>query len=102
MITDEQASAARKTAPVVVRQVLKLSAMPLGEHRQREGRRRTRQAAMASARELKRENPQACPPGGCDPADGIEFLERITQSVILIYRALKEAGVIGSDGSRVL
>ena len=102
MISDEQAEAARKTAPIVVREVLRLSAMPLGAQREREGRRRTRQAAMASARELKKRNPDACPAGGCDPGDAIEFLERITESVILIYRALREAGVIGSDGGRVL
>lgn len=103
MISDEQAEAARLTAPVVTRHVLRAAALPLGdEHREREGRRRTRQAAMNAARELKNENPKACPPGGCDPADGIEFLERLTQAVILIYSALKQAGIIGSDGARVI
>ena len=88
MISDDQAEAARITAPVVTRHVLLAAALPLSEsNREREGRRRTRTAAMASARELKSENPKACPPGGCDPADGIEFIERLTQAVILIYSA---------------
>ena len=103
MISDDQAEAARLTAPVVTRHVLRAAALPLSEsNREREGRRRTRTAAMASARELKAEHPTACPPGGCDPADGIEFIERLTQAVILIYSALKQAGIIGSDGGRVL
>jgi|TARA_R110000803_G_C11980763_1_gene320718 hypothetical protein len=103
MISDDQAEAARITAPVVTRHVLLAAALPLSEsNREREGRRRTRTAAMASARELKSENPKACPPGGCDPADGIEFIERLTQAVILIYSSLKQAGIIGSDGARVL
>ena len=103
MISDDAARAARQTAPVVTRHVLRLAAMPIGpDNPTREGRRRTRQAAMGAARELKKTHPDSCPPGGCDPADGIEFLERLTQAVILIYRALREAGVIAADGARVL
>ncbi len=91
-------SDAEITAPIATRAVLEQARSPLPVNpkaRAKEGDRRLRAATSSTLVQLKEYSPEC----DCDPAEAMAFVERVASAVLLIYKALREAGVIGADGA---